>query len=62
MVPYLLNPTTYGYETCTIEYKVYNSMWEYCDNPMFCWVSVKPGLWTGLDSGLDWTMDWTGLD
>jgi len=25
-------------------------------------VSVKPGLWTGLDYGLDWTMDSTGLD
>jgi len=25
-------------------------------------VSVKPGLWTGLDCGLDWTVDWTGLD
>jgi len=25
-------------------------------------VSVKSGLWTGLDYGLDWTMDWTGLD
>jgi len=24
-------------------------------------VSVKPGLWTGLDYGLDWTVDWTGL-
>ena len=25
-------------------------------------VSVKPGLWTGLDYGLDWTGLWTGLD
>ena len=25
------------------------------------WVSVKPGLWTGLDYGQDWTVDWTGL-
>ena len=25
-------------------------------------VSVKPGLWTGLDWTMDWTMDWTGLD
>jgi len=41
MVPYLLNPTTYGYETCTIEHKVYNNMWKNCDNPMFCW-SYEP--------------------
>ena len=24
-------------------------------------VSVKPGLWTGLDYGLDYGLDWTGL-
>jgi len=26
------------------------------------WVSVKPGLWTGLDWTMDWTGLWTGLD
>ena len=31
-VPYLLNPITYGYETCTIEYKFYYNVWKYCDN------------------------------
>ena len=33
----------------------------YVIQPTFFRVSVKPGLWTGLDYGLDWTLDWTGL-
>ena len=34
VLSYLLNPTTYGYETCTTGYNKDCGLWKYCDNPI----------------------------
>ena len=56
---------------CTTEYIIAckgGTLTDYCNvcrASLVLRVSVKPGLWTGLDYGLDywldWTVDWTGL-